>query len=103
MIPLATTFRADGFDFEQVDRDGDVATYLKTKQGHESQCFEVVLVQKYKEHTWPNGNTTPAHEAMPSSETWGTKGWTYPEREQAKVRFDALAGLYNTKEPHCRG
>jgi hypothetical protein len=82
MTPLAKTFRKDGFDFAQIDRVDDVAVYHKTK-GAQVESFEVVIVQKRAEHTWPNGDTTPAHESMPSSESWGTLGWTLPTKLQA--------------------
>ena len=82
MTTLPTAFHKDGFDFVQIDRVDDVAVYRKTK-GVQVESFEVVIVQKRAEHTWPNGNTTPAHEAMPSSEQWGAQGWTLPTKLQA--------------------
>ena len=97
MIPLATTFRADGFDFEQVDREGDLAIYRKTK-GEAQQSFDLGIVQNRVEHTWPNGNTTPAHESMPSSEQWGVKGWTFNALTDARHRLNAVAAVYEGKE-----
>jgi hypothetical protein len=36
-----------------------------------------VIIQKRNAYTWPDGQTTPAHEAMPSPRDWGKYGWTY--------------------------
>jgi hypothetical protein len=83
MIPLATEFDADRFHFTQIDRQSDVACYRKRKIDGKAESFEVVIIQKRKAHTWPNGKTSPAHEAMPSSEQWGSAGWTYTERMAA--------------------
>lgn len=96
MTPLAPTFRADGFDFEQVEREGDLAIYRKTK-GENQEGFELIVIQKRAEHTWPNGNTTPPHEAYPSSESWGTSGFTFNALTDARHRLNALAAVYNAK------
>lgn len=80
MNPLPTQFdgRADqkGFQFSQIKREGDVALFEKRKPGWLKPKYEVVIVQKCPERTWPNGLTTPAHEIMPSPEEWGTLGWS---------------------------
>ncbi len=49
---------------------------------------ELVIVQKSKDHTWPNGDFVPAHERMPSSEQWGTYGWSYSNLPSALSAFD---------------
>jgi hypothetical protein len=38
--------------------------------------YEVVKIRVRPAHTWPNGTTTPAHEAYPGAQSWGTLGWT---------------------------
>jgi hypothetical protein len=95
MIPLPTKFRADGFDFTLIDRVDDVAVVHKTKGTVES--FEVVIVQRRAAHTWPNGNTTPAHEAMPASETWGTSGWTVTTKAEAYRKVTAVLETIQTR------
>jgi hypothetical protein len=99
MIPLAESFRLDGFDFRLVKREGDVALFAKTKPRYRDPSYEVVLVQKRKAHTWPDGRTTPDHEAMPGSEAWGESGWTYSDLPAAQVRFSSLARLRNSGTP----
>lgn len=88
MTPLPAAFKDRGFDFKQIDRQGEIALFSKTKGNNRS--FEVVIVQKCPEHTWPNGNTSPAHEAMPSPETWGRCGFTYTTLESARNRLKTL-------------
>src|SRR5437762_10301672 len=73
---LPESFRSDGFQFQQICRLGGVALFAKIAVHHINPGYEVVLVRIRKETTFPNGKTTPEHEAMPSSEQWGTYGWT---------------------------
>ena len=87
MIPLATTFRSDGFDFRQIKRTGAVAMFAKRKPHWTRESIEVVIVQERKEHTWPNGMTSPAHEGMPGNEAWGDQGWTFSDLEAANRKF----------------
>ena len=88
MEQIRTEFKQKGWLFKQLRRSGDVALYSKELSGHVS--FEVIIVQKRKAHTFPNGHHTPEHEAMPSSESWGTHGWTYTNFESAKAKFNTL-------------
>jgi len=93
MKPLDTVFRMDGFDFQQIDRQGDIATFRKTKGKIES--FEVVIVQKNKEFQI-GGKTIPAHESMPRSELWGTAGWSYVSKPDAFERVQRLLDAQNS-------
>jgi hypothetical protein len=70
VITLPTTFRSDGFDFQILDREGEVALLAKKKPRWNFSIYEVVRVQ-----AWPaeliKGRFTPEREAMPRSEQWG--------------------------------
>ena len=90
MIPLPDRFRFDGFDFELVQREGDIALLRKSKPHHREPCYEVVIVQKHKANKWPNGTSSPDREAMPHTEAWGTSGWSYSDLPSAKKRFNNL-------------
>jgi hypothetical protein len=93
---LPTTFGSDGFNFQQLRREGGIAIFLKQKPGlvreYPASCksYEVVMIQKRDAYTWPDGQTTPAHEAMPSSRDWGKYGWTCQTLEDAELRFKTL-------------
>ena len=91
MIPLATTFSFDGFDFRQVERVGGLALFGKSKPTHTRASFEVVIVQKHPAKTFLSGKHYDARESMPSSESWGTKGWTYTNLENAQTKLNQLA------------
>jgi len=88
MTPLAKTFRFDGFDFELVQREGDVALFRKSKPTHRDPSYEVVILRKHPEQTFPSGKFYPARESMPPSESWGTEGWSYSDLPSAKTRFN---------------
>lgn len=93
MIPLPKMFKRDGFDFELVHRNDGVAMLRKTKRGETRtiESWEVVKLDRVKAKTFPNGISTPAHEAMPSSESWGQSGWTFTNQEEAFKKFIALS------------
>ncbi len=89
-LPLPTVFTKGEFHFSQVMRFGDLALFSKVKSApaHKSGSFELIVVQKRA--SWEvGGKTIPAREAYPSSEQWGTQGWTYRDLETAKQKFEA--------------
>jgi hypothetical protein len=90
MQTLPTTFKFDGFDFVQLKRTGDVALFEKTNPRHSVKHYEVVIVQKHKEHIWPNGDTSPERESMPNAKQWGKQGWTPYTLEAAERRFNLI-------------
>jgi len=101
MNPLPTQFvgRADQsgpagkYHFKQLKRVGDVALFEKHNPDHPpgtALSYEVVIVQKVPDKTFPNGITTPAHESMPSPEEWGTSGWSPLTLAEALVKFDKV-------------
>ena len=89
LLPLS--FRDRGFFYEQVERQGDVALYTQTNHAGIVR-YEVVRIRIQREHTWPNGTTTPEKEAYPGSNSWGTLGWTFIERPLAEDKLRALLG-----------
>jgi hypothetical protein len=99
MIPLADKFRLGGFDYRLVRRIGDVALFEKSKPHHSRPCYDLVIVQRRKAHTWPNGKTTPAREAMPRWEQWGDAGWSYSDLARAEERFNALVASHKDSPP----
>ena len=94
--PLKAEFGHDGFRYRQIAREGDYAIYEQAWTGrpNPSVCYEVVVIRyrDAKTQTMPDGNDVhfPAREVYPSSEDWGTYGWTVLTRDAA---FDKLAAL----------
>jgi hypothetical protein len=73
LLPL--TFTERGFAYQQIERQGDVAIYRQTNHAGVVR-YEVIRIRIQREHTWPNGTTTPEKEAYPGSNAWGTLAWT---------------------------
>jgi hypothetical protein len=91
MERLPLSFRDRGFFYEQIERQGDVALYSQTNHAG-IRRYEVVRIRIQREHTWPNGTTTPEKEAYPGSNAWGTLGWMFLERPLAEAKLRALQG-----------
>ncbi len=94
MTPLPKTFdgRKDqkGWTFHLLMRDEKHALLRKEKGRIET--WEVVKIRKDKDYTIA-GVLIPAHEAMPSPETWGTDGWSMRTLDDAKTKFKSLTGM----------
>jgi len=67
-----------------------VALLEQSKPNWSKPAYEVVIVQKHRAKTWPDGRVIEAREAMPPDEAWGTLGWTYSDLPPAEARFKAL-------------
>lgn len=94
MKALPTQFKAGGFWFDQLERIGQIGLFEKTRG--RSVSYEVVRIQR--QNAWRAfGQDFPASEAMPSSELWGTDGWTYVDCDSAMVRFRDQVWLQNAK------
>ena len=87
MKNLPEEFDQKGFSLKILKRSADIALLEKTHKISKGKSYEVVIVQKRKAATFPNGKTTEAHEAMPASEKWGEQGWSQPTLEKAELRF----------------
>ena len=90
-LPLDKTYAKNGYHFNLVLRDGDVAVYAQCHRPNGTPvAYEVFKVKRVKE-TIMFGRVIPAHEAVPSNEEWGTKGWTIMDLHEAKRRAYQLA------------
>jgi hypothetical protein len=90
MEPIKHQFRKDGFDFRIVKMHRPFVVFAKKRPHHTRETYEVVRLVEAPERTFPNGKTVPAHECLPWSESWGTHGFTYTEREDAEARFASM-------------
>ncbi len=88
--PIPQTFKANGFTFRLLQREGDVALFEKTRPSLSHVGFEVVIIQKLKARII-YGRAVPGHEAMPSPSAWGRLGWTPHNSADAWRRFRELA------------
>lgn len=80
---LEKSFRKNGFDFEQVFRQGNVAIYKQTKAEQPGNIhFEVGKIRENKARD-QFGQHFEACESWPSSEEWGVRGFSYFSFEEA--------------------
>jgi hypothetical protein len=101
-LPLPLTFTEKGFAYQQIERQGDVAIYSQTHPGGAVR-YEVIRIRIQREHTWPNGTTTPEKEAYPGSTSWGRYAFTTFGLAEArglaqKIR-EVRAGVEDDDEP----
>jgi hypothetical protein len=91
-IELATEISAQGRTYKQVKRCGQVVLYELSVKG-ELRGFEVIVIQIHAAGE-RFGKWYPTRESMPSSESWGTSGFSYLacDRDGAERRFAELIG-----------
>jgi hypothetical protein len=94
--PVATEFLRDGFRHVQVRRHGRAALYEKSKQyphgGPTITSYEVVILRAQRPH--PQDRTAAGWdrvESYPSSEEWGSRGWTYVGLAEAEKRLERIS------------
>jgi len=90
--PLPKEFRRDGFNYQQIAREGDVAIYEQTWTGmsEPSPCWEVIRIRRHEGFQIRGRFVEPA-EVYPNSEAWGTDGFTFSDKEAAFAKFRELA------------
>lgn len=91
MQTLDQKFTYDQFTFHQIARNGNVVMLGKNKENHSRLSFEVIIIQHHPAQTI-HGREYPARESMPPSESWGISGWTFTTEEEARRKFQELAG-----------
>ncbi len=90
---LAETFTSNGFLHCLVRRSGMVACYRRARIGGKARHFETVIVGTHKESTIQTAKgpyTYPAGEHYPSSERWGSEGFTFNEEAPALAKMEVL-------------
>ena len=91
---LKLKFKKDGFYFTQLTRHKDIVIYKKTKPGTEIENWEVCYVQSHKTFFLKDKKNNKveilAAESLPSSNTWGTLGWSFINKKEAFEKFDEL-------------
>jgi hypothetical protein len=83
MTPLPRTVRKDDFDLVQVLRNNKVAIYRQHRPDSDAiyDAYEVILPQV--RNTNYKGEPVEAYEGYPSAESWGEKGWTFTNFDDA--------------------
>jgi hypothetical protein len=79
--PVRTEFRKGGFNYRQIAREGDWAIYEQKWRTSDNAAYEVVRIR-------PGSGLLAGRELYPSSEKWGTDGFTLTDKDAA---FNKLA------------
>ena len=97
MKELDTTFRSCGFNFQQIEREGNYAIYAKRQDKIDRDTCEVVCIGSHNGYKLGENYILPA-ETYPCNSMWGTKGWSCTTLASAKVRYNDLrSGGINNK------
>ena len=86
---LPPSFTKNGFTFEQVERRGDFAVFRKFKKRGFAHSFETVKINRHDGYTIA-GKDIPPGECYPSSEQWGTHGFTFNDPIAALAKMAEL-------------
>jgi hypothetical protein len=86
---LPEQFESKGFLHRQIQRVGDVALFERSKPTHTNPHFEVVKIGRHNGYKIAGQLIAPA-ETYPPSTQWGSKGWTFTDRDDAWKRFREL-------------
>lgn len=92
--PLPETFTRNRYQFEQLYRTDSTAIYIQHINGRQKAFEVVVITVADRKVVKVNGHVTwdpcPPYECYPSSEAWGTLGWTYTTEADARAKYDLL-------------
>jgi hypothetical protein len=88
---LPKEFRRDGFSYQQIAREGDVAIYEQAWDGSCDPCivYEVVRIRRREGFLIGDRLVEPA-EVYPNSEAWGVHGFTLTDKDTAFGKLRAL-------------
>lgn len=91
---LEVEFMKNGYLYKQIKRSDRVAIYtqqlvdgLISKPPSTRVFYEVIIIRKHKEATYPDGKVSPAREIYPHEQKWGIQGFTYTIITQAAMKF----------------
>jgi hypothetical protein len=91
---LPEKFTRNRYQFAQLCRTDNTAIYIQHINGRQ-KAFEVIVIGVANRHVVKtNGRvaweTCQPYECYPSTEAWGTHGWTYTTQSDARAKYDLL-------------
>ena len=91
--PLPVEFRASGFNYWQIAREGDAAIYEQTssRYSNPSVCYEVIRIRR-RDGFQIDGRFVEPAEVYPSSDAWGVDGFTFTDKEAAFAKLRQITG-----------
>jgi hypothetical protein len=93
---LPKTFTHNRYQFDQLCRTEKRAIYVQHVSGRQKGFEVVVITVANRKILKVSGRVTweafEPYECYPSSEAWGTSGWTYTTELDARAKYDLLNG-----------
>ena len=98
MKKIEKTFTSKNFNHKQIHREGDFAIYERYHDNTpEKKHYEVIKIQSHNGYAI-GGQMYPASEFYPSSNAWGSDGYTCISREKAYERLDKMMQEHKIRE-----
>jgi hypothetical protein len=105
MKPIPSTFRKNGWNYKLLARNEHAAIYTQSLHqdlpaNGRAAGYEVVVIGRREAGSATLGGVVvefEASETLPATESWGVKGWTFPTKEAAEVKFAEISA----KISHC--
>ena len=97
MKPLPPKLRKNGFDYQLVIREGNVAIY-RQEYTENVKYYEVFII-KVKSEQNINGRFYPEREVFPGNSDFGRSAFSYYSLDRAKERFDLLVQKEKNNNP----
>ena len=100
---IPDTYKGKGdqkqFTFTLIERRGEVATYKKVDDSGGCE-YEVMVVQRHKVDREMRGVVVSraGDEYLPSSASWGSKGWTFSKKGDAKNKMNGVIEMMKARE-----
>jgi hypothetical protein len=89
MKKLSKDFESAGFKYKQIYREKDYAIYERHHVSSENKHFEAIKIQSHNGYEIA-GNKIPPGECYPTSNSWGTQGFTCLNKKAAYDRLDKM-------------
>lgn len=90
-MALKTLFKKGGFTYQLVKRIENFAIYTQKKEGYSFGYYEVIKIQVVKNDVKTKFMDLKAgDEFYPSTNQWGSSGWTCKTLEQAERKINGL-------------
>lgn len=97
MNTIKTEFSRKGFHFRQIYRHGQFAVFERTRLPNFTQKhYETVRLKPFPAH-FTFGRQFDAGEAYPSSEQWGSYGFTIPTESAALAKVEEMRNAFAEK------
>jgi hypothetical protein len=88
--PFPATFRKNGFHYELMKREGDIAMVKqRLEPGRGLLAYEILRIRRAEAREM-HGKAIEAAEYGPCNEDFGKHGWSYPTIERAEAKFSEM-------------